>query len=261
MGFELPEKDFFSIDEICDRWGCDHELLHHYIFEQRSLRLALKFKDFSWLTHNRLIYDFKFKEKFIIGFYTNPENKIEDFLYLHGINPVSPKGLVYLSAPLETFGESTEAFEDLEGQKFKLHLKLTPAHTATMLLSGVIPETVLRPFRLDLGNAPPSPLFNFPIKLSSLYITREERDRFEEKHTTTSEKVESDCSPLDSNEHWRDLKQRAEKAISKYPEWAEKYHDNKPQVARVVNWLDETITKNDKEKDVLKKILASQFDF
>jgi hypothetical protein len=38
----LPEKDFFTIDEIAKRWECDLGIVKDYIFEQKKLRLAIK---------------------------------------------------------------------------------------------------------------------------------------------------------------------------------------------------------------------------
>jgi hypothetical protein len=38
----LPEKDFFTIDEITERWGCDLETVMHYIYDRKILRFATK---------------------------------------------------------------------------------------------------------------------------------------------------------------------------------------------------------------------------
>jgi hypothetical protein len=40
----LPEKDYFSFSEIAERWECDTSLIQHYIFEQKSLRIAAHYR-------------------------------------------------------------------------------------------------------------------------------------------------------------------------------------------------------------------------
>ena len=39
---KLPDKKFYTIDEVCSRWKCNTELIFHYVFEEKILRLAVK---------------------------------------------------------------------------------------------------------------------------------------------------------------------------------------------------------------------------
>jgi hypothetical protein len=45
----LPEKNYFSIEEVAQRWGCDTETIEHFIYDQKTLRLALRVADHSLL--------------------------------------------------------------------------------------------------------------------------------------------------------------------------------------------------------------------
>jgi hypothetical protein len=42
---KLPEKDYFSLSEIAERWSCDLTQVAHYIYELGLLRLAVKHSD------------------------------------------------------------------------------------------------------------------------------------------------------------------------------------------------------------------------
>ena len=38
---KLPEKDYFSFEEIAERWSCELETIYHYIYEKRILYPAI----------------------------------------------------------------------------------------------------------------------------------------------------------------------------------------------------------------------------
>ena len=40
----LPEKDYFSFEEIAERWSCDLETIYHYIYEKKILHPGLSTK-------------------------------------------------------------------------------------------------------------------------------------------------------------------------------------------------------------------------
>jgi hypothetical protein len=42
---KLPEKNYFSIEDICERWTCDIETINHYIYDQKILYLGLNVKN------------------------------------------------------------------------------------------------------------------------------------------------------------------------------------------------------------------------
>jgi len=47
LNFTLPEKEFYSFEEVAELWGVDHDLLSHYISEMKILRVSKKISDSS----------------------------------------------------------------------------------------------------------------------------------------------------------------------------------------------------------------------
>jgi len=41
----LPERDYYSVEKLADLWGCEVELIEHYIDEQRNIRFGVAWQD------------------------------------------------------------------------------------------------------------------------------------------------------------------------------------------------------------------------
>ena len=41
----LPERDYYSVEKLADLWGCDVELIEHYIDHQKSIRFGIIWQD------------------------------------------------------------------------------------------------------------------------------------------------------------------------------------------------------------------------
>ena len=93
MAFNLPEKDFYTLDEISKRWECSHKDIEHLIYEQGLLRIAVRLENayfFPLLAHQD---ELRFK------------NELDRYSYLR--NLTSDKQIYCNGIPLDILSNSS----------------------------------------------------------------------------------------------------------------------------------------------------------
>jgi len=159
--FNLPEKEFFTSNEIAERWGCDTSLISHYINDMRVLRPAIISKDLD-LPRSKHIRGQVADRLF------EADTKTDDFIELPKFLYVKPWKFVGLFGDNDDYCNSTFCdFEDFEGREYCL-----------AEVEGLHP--------CDDGEIISRFHDNQP---SELYITKEERDRFEKEYCSTQKEV------------------------------------------------------------------------
>ncbi|WP_272993699.1 hypothetical protein [Porticoccus hydrocarbonoclasticus] len=188
---KLPEKTFFTFDEITDRWNCDHMLVRHYL-DEGLLRPSIETKS---LPANALFFAFEEtakrlrKEKKVLSvehwreattviipdnccdFIFDSQvaaNALPRFLYVnpaHLFEQALEQGVTTVVATLEgldgaLYGLADWAFED----EFKPYL----------LNIGYLHRWALDPYTFEV--------IERIWDTQAVVISREERDRFEREH-------------------------------------------------------------------------------
>lgn len=170
----LPEKNWFKLDEIAERWGCSVDLLTHYA-ETGMLRVCANFRRVTGIkvalrsNANGEITAFSFKLNVpVAGIFEIPAEEIAP-LNRHG--RVLPRGLYELDAKYTTAASACsfdeELLEEVEGWRDCI----VTADTGSMWCKG--------------GEQRPVWLYGPPpvdyVTKGMLLVTRVERDRFEKQ--------------------------------------------------------------------------------
>ena len=299
MSFILPEKNYFSIDEICERWGCDREQLYHYIFEQHSLRLSFKFADFLSCLRSLGFESRAFMPEQL--FPIRPQSCFREESYItYPLNsPIASQKYFYLDAPKISGSDDVELFDhenirvlvtDHLQNKFELMPveEGDPQIADQYFLEGACP--------LDYS-AYDAKVFGKPLQISDEYyqhagehyeapwiwsinqffIMKEERDRFERSHAEMAIISEHDRSAHEAAEGPLppSLQAGNESSLRHSPYWqelerkAEQAISDFPAWAPTVRkiqktttlheWLRHTIGLDERETEIIKKALSDIF--
>jgi len=206
----LPEKDFFTIEEIADRWSCGVDTVNHYIFESKILRTAIKTKDIGLTSFSVHDNQFTFLELggFVAKVYDECVYSTGVFIFIDKLLTSENKGNklkenvdeINLPQLIETAVRSSEM------PKFMYQIQ------PELLNYDVLCESIKNPYRGTINNPYMENKYlkfylsvmdfegnryllvdplrekiipTFPYKFN--IISREERDRFENEFGITEE--------------------------------------------------------------------------
>jgi len=164
--FNLPEKDFFTFEEIAERWGRDVSTIEHFIREKKILRPALKFE------HVQLPSD----NWFMALRDGCDSSEAASYSRLPSVVYVQPRDFKRCKNPdavSTLYYASFSEFQDFDGNPY--------------WFSSVPPES-LYPAREGKAKIKEK-LCVARLHTSEVFITREERDRFERKHSSQTDKI------------------------------------------------------------------------
>jgi hypothetical protein len=204
--FNLPDKDYYSCKEIADRWGCDETTITHYIYDLRILRVAIKGRSVNPSLPHLLPCKYTIPEAWeaVIGtLVRNDKGYLEastnsldprvtistgqevNFLtqYLYKDTPIrlefTPKYL-YLT-PMFVFSEkSLEMGESEDGITVFIE-------TFEGVQAYIIDSYSYAKYSADGNHEYKDICFNAIYQREFTIITKEERDRFENKYGITSD--------------------------------------------------------------------------
>ena len=201
MAIKLPEKDYFTRDEIAQRWGCERDLVDHYV-EHGSLREALvlskeyfsevrRFKYFKCDVRSEVFYN-----------YTNEwGDRYEDLtdLLAQSETEIDAQSIVqcpkfaYLLNEKQMF-----IYEEFDGPRL--------AFIAGLENERYIPTSLVAHGKYKRKPNPNThtryfvDLFLSDKALSNRFIPREERDRFEAINDTDNNETLATTSPASMRE-------------------------------------------------------------
>lgn len=259
LTFQLPEKSFFSREELAERWGCKVDRIAHYIDDQRSLREAMRSchlppvscidaKPTTYISPNMWTND-------IYGLVgpeltaaqrdciTDGTNLLPEFVYPLRAEAFTPKG-----AP--DYERYFSVAEDFAGNRFRL---------------------VSYNDMFDLSYAAISAEYDRVIPL-------EEIQRFEKlnsqkeiinKHDSSAHQAAAESprrsnlqavseSSLIGSPYWQGLEHKAEQAITEFPGWKSNQRNVK-RTGNLQTWLIETFGLTEREAEIIKKVLLDIF--
>jgi hypothetical protein len=157
----VPEKFYFDIREIAERWGCEREHVEQYI-EQGLLRQAVITKNITgaYLLNPDEIPDSDEKKKHVntLGLWVVDDNY---FCFYFSLPRHSDHKFLYLNAEyFEADPDSFDGYEDMTSCVETFHGE------RIYLISMESPDRT----------------YHLKVRCFPLVITREERDRFEREH-------------------------------------------------------------------------------
>jgi len=169
--FQLPEKEYFSVAEIAEQWKCDVPLVEHYVYENRILRPALITKQLRFpvimkeklsrldVIRSRGLSKLDCYEPEDIFGWALPNGVIElpRFLYVEPLRHIDP------------WGAWVPCFENFEGKEYFF--------IAIMSHLPRPPETEFKNL-FCMARTPKD-------AKAACVITKEERDRFESKYSSS----------------------------------------------------------------------------
>lgn len=277
----LPEKDFYSREEVAKRWGCEVSLIEHYINEKKILREALP-----------------------------PKNIPRHMTYVP-LPPAKPHSHYQWHTWCDdAVGEKNIEDAQLDGSDGEYEVKRLPrflylisdaickVNTGTdscprfESMTSVVEGLAGNLYQLAYSRDPWTKIYAAISTEYDLIIPLEEIKRFESQHSEMEIVIAHDIAaheaaegplpgreaiwealpegPLPSREaeskrkisgssHWQRLESEAERAIALFPAWSEQQGRKIQMTGNLQDWLTSTIGVDSREAEIIKKVLKDIF--
>jgi hypothetical protein len=257
LAFQLPEKTFLSRKELAERWGCEINMIAHYIDDQQSLREAMRRRHLppvSCIDVDPTTYIAPNMWSSHLGFLLGPEitgaqldritdgiDQLPEFIYL-----LSAEGFTPIRAP--DYESYFAIAADLAGNRYRLVIYNAEFDLCYAAISAeydrVIPLEEIQRFE--------------ELNSQMEIITEHDIAAHEAAEGPLPGREDQSNSRVSDSSYWQELQRKAERAITEFPDW----RLSQQRVQKTGNlqaWLIETINLTEREAEIIKKVLSDIF--